>query len=248
MVVAYREHETQFCIIPFRNGILYLHNGLTKQDKSRNSFTEPVHGRCSLAWLSRGNPSEPWGVHFSQALIISCPAGIASWPLVWEHSGAPAVQRVQAAAGSRARLRPLQGLSYRFWKAARTGATPLGCPDPRICFTFCSFIPFPPLSPSQVLFSTISKYAACQGFQLPYWFHFAHFIPLFDNYNLVVLSFFPWATTENWYSPSPLFNSAIFCLCMLQPGYRGTTGHGHLHIQDFPLLISVLKPFVISPS
>lgn len=49
-------------------------------------------------------------------------------------------------------------------------------------------------------------------------------------------------------SPHPPFltlqYSAFACYSLV----RGTTGHGHLHIQEFPLLISVLKPFVISPS
>lgn len=52
MVTAYRDRGTQFCVLPFRNGIFYLHNGQTKQDESRNSL-HWANGMAGVAWLSR---------------------------------------------------------------------------------------------------------------------------------------------------------------------------------------------------
>lgn len=116
------------------------------------------------------------------------------------------------------------------------------------CFTFYSFIPFPPLSPSQVLFSAISKWASCQGVQLPCWLSFADFIPLFSNYNPVVLSFFPWASKENWFYPSSLFNSAVFCLCMLQPGWGHDRAGATCIYTGFSFFYLCPETFVVSPS
>lgn len=199
--------------------------------RAGTAFTEPVGGSAE----QRKSCSLQSGTD------NFCIAGITSQPSVSVHSGAQVTESRAGQGWGQNRA-----LSCWFWRAARTETIPLGCMDLVICFTFYSFMPFPPLSPSQVLFLAIPKYAACQGLQLPYWLHFADL----DLYLIITtwLSYpFLLERQRNTVTPYPpcltLQYSAFACCSLVQV----TTGH-QLHIQDFPFLISVLKPFVVSPS
>lgn len=141
------------------------------------------HWMTGAAWLSRGNQE-----FTSASPDHFCVAVISSPPFTWLHSGAQAGQGVQPAAGSRARG---QSRALSCWLERQQGERQLLLAAQFLLFALPSIplFPFLPFHPhkffSQPFQNTHPRFTA--SLLTP----FCRLIPLFNNYNLVVLPFFP---------------------------------------------------------